>query len=261
MSSESEYEEVSFSEPRNEKCLNKENLKLPGNTSVLHSKIPVRNVNTISDHTYDYEKLMSLISSKRINDSNEVHINLLNATNLPKNKASELPERLFNLQQLSDNRIRFKRIEQENKAMEDCTFAPKINNTNPRRSFRTFLENQQNFQKKKRINIDKQKVILSKEKLKHDELDKKFEISPGSQKIITQKNLKKQTHQRLYDNFKTHKKSFLAGNGQNSRLCFSPDFKGTKLLLLPESHSTEPIQKNPHSNLHSPNISNSLLTH
>ena len=161
MSTLEEYEVVDFSEDCNPTSTNTARTKSKINFAVNKSRIPILDSTCIDSNTYDYDKLMSLISPKRVKESIDIDSKRFNALATPKRKAFELPERLLYYQQLSDNRTRFKRIEQENKEMEDCTFSPKINNTNPRRSFSKFLEHQSEFQKVKRVKIDKKRVILS----------------------------------------------------------------------------------------------------
>ena len=234
MSQSGEYEEVDYSEEYNPTSINTAKPKSKQKNTINKSKIPVLDSTCIDSNTYDYEKLMSLISPKRLKESMDVESKRLNALATPKRNVFELPDRLLNYQQLSDNRTRFKRIEKEHKEMEDCTFSPKINNTNPRRSFSKFLEHQNDFQRIRRVKIDKKKVFYSKEKLKSKELSPKVEISPGSQKIITQKKIKRPVHDRLYEDSKLYKKNNSIFSSEALSPCFSPDSKSSKHYLIKE---------------------------
>ena len=236
MSSAEDYEEVNFSEDYNPTSVNTAGVK-PKTKSKMHvSRIPILDSTCIDSNTYDYDKLMSLISPKRVQVSVDIDSKRFNALATPKRNAFELPERLQNYQQLSDNRTRFKRIEQENKEMEDCTFSPKINNTNPRRSFSKFIEKQNEFQKIKRVKIDKKKTMLCKEK---HELSPKIEISPGSQKINTMKKNNKPVYDRLYEDSKTYKKNISIFSPEGLTPCFSPDSKTKNRTLIQSVFTSE----------------------
>ena len=236
MSSAEEYEEVNVSEDYNPTSVNTARIKTKVKNKINVSRIPVLDSTCIDSNTYDYDKLMSLISPKRVQVSVDIDSKRLNALATPKRNAFELPERLQYYQQLSDNRTRFKRIEQENKEMEGCTFSPKINNTNPRRSFSKFIEKQNEFQKIRRVKIDQKKTILCKEK---HELSPKIEISPGSQKIITLKKHNKPVHERLYEDSKTYKKNISIFSPEGLTPCYSPDSKAKNRMLIQSAVTTE----------------------
>jgi hypothetical protein len=248
MSTIEDYEEVDFSEDCNPTSVNAGRVKSKIKVITNKSRIPVLDSTCIDSNTYDYEKLMSLISPKRLKHSVDIDTKRFNALATPKRKETDLPDRLLYYQQLSDNRTRFKRIEQENKEMESCTFSPKINNSNPRRSFSKFLETQKDFQKIKRVKIDKKKAIISKEKEKNKELSPKIEISPGSQKIMTQKKGNKPVHERLYEDSKTYKKNNSIFNTEGLTPCFSPDYKSSNKYLIKEGLASDlfgPAPKSP----------------
>lgn len=238
MSEVEDYEEVDFSEDVHPTSSTAP-IKLKSKPSINKSKIPVLDSTFINSHTYDYEKLMNLISPNKLKESIDIESKRLNSLATPKRKVFDVAERLMSYQQLADNRTRFKKIEQENKEMENCTFSPKINNSNPRRSFSKFLEHQSDFQRIKRAKIDKKKIILSKEKQKNDDLSPKIEISPGSQKINFQKKNKKSVHDRLYEDSKTLKKTISSINTDGQTLSFSPDCKSTKHYLIKDALSSD----------------------
>lgn len=240
MSEVEDYEEVDFSEEV-QPTVSATRIKLKAKPSINKSKIPVLDSTFINSHTYDYEKLMSLISPNRVKESVDLESKRLNSLATPKRKVFDVADRLMSYQQLADNRTRFKKIEQENKEMENCTFSPKINNSNPRRSFSKFLEHQSDFQRIKRAKIDKKKIILSKEKQKNNDLSPKIEISPGSQKINVLKKNKKSVHDRLYEDSKTYKKTMSATNTDGLTLSFSPDCKSSKHYLIKDAPGSEII--------------------
>jgi hypothetical protein len=238
MSTIEDFEEVDCSEEANPSNI------LPKSKSktkplLNKSKIPVLDSTCINSNTYDYEKLMSLISPNRIKESIDFESKRLNSLATPKRKVFEVADRLLYYQQLSDNRTRFKKIEQEHKEMENCTFSPKINNSNPRRSFSKFMEHQNDYQKIKRVKIDKKKVVLSKEKQGKDDLSPKIEISPGSQKINNFKKNKKSVHDRLYEDSKTYKKSLSVFAAEGLTQSFSPDCKSNKHYLIKDALGSE----------------------
>lgn len=253
MSFSDDYEEVDFSEDLNPTSLNTFRGKSRAKNKANISKIPVLDSTCIDSNTYDYDKLMTLISPKRIKEPIDIDSKRFNALATPKRKVFELPERLQSYQQLSDNRTRFKRIEQENKEMENCTFSPKINNSNPRRSFSKFIEKQHEFQRTKRVKIDKFKVTIGmKEKIRNEELSPKIEISPGSQKIITQKKNGKPVHDRLYEDSKTCKKAISIFSAEGLTLSFSPDHKAANQIFKqngPVSDVFGPSPKSPTGHL------------
>lgn len=240
MSTIENYEEVDCTEEANPTS-SATKIKSKTKPLINKSKIPVLDSTCINSNTYDYDKLMSLVSPNRIKESIDFESKRLNSLATPKRKVFEVADRLLYYQQLSDNRTRFKKIEQEHKEMENCTFSPKINNSNPRRSFSKFLEHQSDFQKIKRAKIDKKKIILCKEKQNKDDLSPKIEISPGSQKIINFKKNKKSVHDRLYEDSKTYKKSLSVFAADGLTQSFSPDCKSNKHYLIKDALSTESL--------------------
>lgn len=68
---------------------------------------------------------------------------------------SELPERLSGLKQITENKIKFLRIEKDIKELEDCTFKPKTNTRLFRRSLSYFTKQQEEYKKSKNSKMTK----------------------------------------------------------------------------------------------------------
>ena len=61
----------------------------------------------------------------------------------------ELPERLNLLKQITENKIKFLKLEQDNKELEKCTFKPKTNIKAGKASLAKFLKHQEEYTKTK----------------------------------------------------------------------------------------------------------------
>ena len=168
------------------------------NSSTYSSKIPNLNGSYLNTETYDYDKLMSLVSPARVKTSIDFDKKRLNSLATPKKSSENVADRLLSYQQLADNRIRFKKIEQEHKEMENCTFSPKINNKDPPRSLNQFLDMQKGFETDKRTKIEKIKGLKKKEEHSKSE-------SSLVGKVKGLKKGKKNVYDRLYEDSKTIK--------------------------------------------------------
>ena len=60
---------------------------------------------------------------------------------------SELPERLYFFKQLTENKIKFKKVEKDIKELEECTFKPKINTKCSTTSILHFSKQQEEYKK------------------------------------------------------------------------------------------------------------------
>ena len=59
----------------------------------------------------------------------------------------DLPDRLNSLRQITENKIKFMRVEKVLKELSDCTFKPKINNSTPLTSSTNFSKKQKEYKK------------------------------------------------------------------------------------------------------------------
>lgn len=56
----------------------------------------------------------------------------------PKSRIFDLPDRLTSLKQITDNKIKFMKVEKELKEQEECTFKPKTNPKDAKSSYKIF---------------------------------------------------------------------------------------------------------------------------
>jgi hypothetical protein len=68
-------------------------------------------------------------------------------------KHNSLPERLNHLKQISENKIKFMRVEKELKVASECTFKPQTNIKNPKTSLANFSKQQKEYIKSKNSNL------------------------------------------------------------------------------------------------------------
>ena len=71
-------------------------------------------------------------------------------------RAIDLPDRLNHLKQITENKIKFMRLEKEIKELSACTFKPKINNNNTKPTI-NFSKKQEEYSKTRNSNIVKLK--------------------------------------------------------------------------------------------------------
>lgn len=95
MSSIEDFEEVDFSEEYNITSINTARAKSKIKNKSNKSKIPMLDSTCIDSNTYDYEKLMSLISPKRIKDSCDIDSKRFNALATPKRNAFSYQKGFF----------------------------------------------------------------------------------------------------------------------------------------------------------------------
>lgn len=101
-----------------------------------------------------------------------------------KARFSELPERLCNLKQISENKIKFLRVEKDIKELEYCTFRPKVNKKTTVCSVLQIYKGHSNFKVLKDTNADKD-ATQSQKIQTNAELIKK--IKPNKPKTIHDK--------------------------------------------------------------------------
>ena len=70
-----------------------------------------------------------------------------------KKKPSDLPDRLICMKQISENKIKFMKMEKELKELEVCTFKPKTNVKLVKSSLKSFEKQQKEYIKSKNSNI------------------------------------------------------------------------------------------------------------
>jgi hypothetical protein len=173
-----DFEEISFSDASTGNSeVNRFHTSTP---KVLHQETIADKLNKIKSNpnTFDYE-------------------NLLNQIKRPKQMASNSPpvvDRLLFDHQLSLNRKKFLKQQQDCEEIKSCTFRPKIKKDKKDRSFKDFYNQQQLFLSKK-----KEKIEKLREKIKGQLLDKekaqtkRVQISPGSREILTKKEKRRNT--------------------------------------------------------------------
>jgi hypothetical protein len=108
-------------------------------------------------------------------------------------KTSDLPERLLCLKQISENKIKFMKMEKEIKELEGCTFKPKTNVKVIKSSLKSFDKKQKEYVKSKNSTILK----LSLQGLSSDANRKNTPILSS-----TCKNKDSKVHERLYNQSK-----------------------------------------------------------
>ena len=79
----------------------------------------------------------------------DTHSDVMTGKKLSKKRIFELPERLNFLKQITENKIKFMKLEQNNKELEECTFRPKTNVKAARVSVSQFLKHQEDYTKAK----------------------------------------------------------------------------------------------------------------
>jgi membrane glycosyltransferase len=101
---------------------------------------------TISTNSCTFElERPSHKESKVFDVSSEV----LTGKKLSKKRIFELPERLNFLKQITENKIKFLKVEQDHKELEECTFKPKTNVKSSTASVAEFLKHQKAYSKAK----------------------------------------------------------------------------------------------------------------
>ena len=96
--------------------------------------------------TVDIERPSQRMSVSKILDN---HSELMTGKKLSKKRIFELPERLHLLKQITENKIKFLKLEQDNKELEKCTFKPKTNLKAGKTSLTEFLKHQTEYTKSK----------------------------------------------------------------------------------------------------------------
>ena len=100
---------------------------------------------------------------------------------------NKLPERLNFLKQITENKIKFRRIEQEINELKLCTFHPKINTPTTRVSLTNFSKQQDEYRRSrnsKRLQLNFQYATTCSS----------YRIEPRCKKAITLSNV----HEKLY---------------------------------------------------------------
>ena len=143
--------------------------------------------NSTSSCTFEIEKLYLTPCSKSKKNSKGFSICKSHK------KHSNIAERLNYLQQITDNKVKFMRIEKELKEISDCTFKPKTNVKETRWSLIEFSKQQEEYTKSKNSH-------MLKLRLKY-----KDSISTTTIKKNINKNIST-VHDRLYKQSKLHLK-------------------------------------------------------
>ena len=110
-----------------------------------HKKFLSETIST-NNCTIELERPSQKISLSKIFDT---HSEVLTGKKLSKKRIFELPERLNFLKQITENKIKFLKLEQDNKVLEECTFKPKTNVKTAKASFAQFLKHQEDCVKAK----------------------------------------------------------------------------------------------------------------
>lgn len=110
---------------------------------------------------------------------------------LKKKKKPDLSERLISLKQISENKIKFMRLENELKELSACTFTPKINLVS-KPSSQIFSQKQENYKKSKNSNM----VKLKFQHAANTQTSTPLLIKPKTSKV----------HERLYQASRVFKK-------------------------------------------------------
>ena len=108
-------------------------------------------------------------------------------------KPSDLPQRLLSLRQITENKIKFMKMEKELKELEACTFKPKTNLKTVKSSLKSFEKQQIEYVKSKNSSILK----LSLKGLSSEVQRKTTPILS-----LTCKNKDSNVHERLYQHSK-----------------------------------------------------------
>lgn len=111
----------------------------------------------------------------------------------------ELPERLSWQKQITENKIKFLRIEKEIKELEGCTFKPQTNTHKVCRSISYFTKQQEVYKKSKNSNLTKLKLQYSTNNVS---CEANFKV--GRNKKINQGSAT--VHDRLYKDSKIYSK-------------------------------------------------------
>lgn len=80
---------------------------------------------------------------------------------------SKLPERLNSLKQITENKIKFLRLEKQIKELENCTFKPQTNTHQVHRSISFFTKQQVLYKKSKNSNMIKLNLLYSSKTIKN----------------------------------------------------------------------------------------------
>lgn len=109
-------------------------------------------------------------------------------------RLQDLPERLVCLKQITDNKVKFLRVEKEIKELKDCTFKPKINAKGSKPSFSHFSKQQTEYIKKKNSKLMNLKIQYSASNDRN--------ITPILTSKTSSKKISTAVHQRLYEQSK-----------------------------------------------------------
>lgn len=109
------------------------------------------------------------------------------------NKTKDLPERLISLKQISENKVKFMKVEKELKELEQCTFKPKTN-------VKVVKSSLKNFEKKQKDYIKTRNSTILKLKLKHMNDDANRKTTPILSSTCKSKQVN--VHDRLYNQAK-----------------------------------------------------------
>lgn len=183
-----EYEEIEFSD---DSTIELPETKKPKKTS--HSKdSPFGNIKA-NPYTYDLDCLIKQVPSKFLKK-----VSSDKQFSTPKKNTNEVVERLYFKKQLSENRLRFKRQEQELEIKKECTFSPKISRPSPKRPFKDFIQGQKNFELRKKSSLEKLRINKKREEENTRHL--KLELSPRSKKLLSRRKGSKDINLRLNAN-------------------------------------------------------------
>jgi hypothetical protein len=168
-----DYEEIDFSDD---------------STKNSEKNLPSRPNHILSPKTI----LISRLSKLKSNPDTFDYENLLNQVKRPvkfSKNSSPVVERMMFDHQLSLNKKRFMIQEKEYEDIKSCTFTPKILNPQKKRTFNDFYNQQKLFLCTKQEKIAKLKLNLKIEtEANQIKTQKRFEISPGSRKILETKS-------------------------------------------------------------------------
>lgn len=108
-------------------------------------------------------------------------------------RSKDLPERLISLKQISENKVKFMKMEKELKELEFCTFKPKTNVKLVKNSLKNFDKQQKEYAKTRNSTI-------LKLKLKHLNEDLNRKTTPILSSTCKNKDVN--VHERLYNQAK-----------------------------------------------------------